>query len=271
MLPMSRSACSIKSLISTLTLAITTVLMLSVFGLAMPTRAQDADARSILAQSLAAMGASGVTTQEIDVTVLAELLNHVQSPPSSSPLRIFTKGFDRVRWEATTDRGSIVSVSASTGAYVNTSEGKRSLRPGSAVRHGIDYLPFLRLGQLLTAQDVLLETEEVTEVDGNPAYHVTVKQIYNFDEDTNRILAHTSRMELFIDTQTYLPIRVRYFLQFNDWRLDAPVDLDFSDFRSTQGAVLPFVIKHRIDGRLLSEVRITSIDFESTLDEGLFQ
>ena len=73
-------------------------------------------------------------------------------------------------------------------------------------------------------------------------------------------------MEIFLDATTLLPAAIAYNIHpDNNALLDIPVELRFSDFRSTNGTQIPFHIQKFINNSLALDLQFQSVALNTGL------
>ena len=51
----------------------------------------------------------------------------------------------------------------------------------------------------------------------------------------------------------------------------ATATIEFGDFRDVNGVKAPFMIKNMLDGRLISQVTVSKVEFNVPIEDSLFQ
>jgi hypothetical protein len=51
----------------------------------------------------------------------------------------------------------------------------------------------------------------------------------------------------------------------------ATATIEFGDFREVNGLMAPFTIKNMLDGRLISQVTVSKVEFNVPIEDSLFQ
>ena len=112
--------------------------------------------------------------------------------------------------------------------------GTTVLSVSETVGQGVENLPFLAVAKWANSPNVLVSLVGVESLDGVNAYHLTLTESRDptASPDSEKILRTVKKCDLWVDQQTNLPIRLRYYEHPSDWRRSFPVDLVFSDFRS---------------------------------------
>jgi hypothetical protein len=79
--------------------------------------------------------------------------------------------------------------------------------------------------------------------------------------------AHLSRLDLYLDSSTSLPQSLSFDIHpDNDAGLDIPITVQFSDYRSVNGSIIPFHIQRYIDNtELVLDIQLSS----ATINTGI--
>ena len=90
-----------------------------------------------------------------------------------------------------------------------------------------------------------------------PLIHLTVSQRFPYLSGNGaNLMSHLSQVEIFLDEATHLPSAILYNIHPDDNALlDIPVELQFSDYRSVNGAQIPFHIQKSINGSLTLDLQ----------------
>jgi hypothetical protein len=82
---------------------------------------------------------------------------------------------------------------------------------------------------------------------------------------------HLSQLDFFLEPSTLLPIALTYNIHpDNNALLDIPVEIQFSDYHSVNGAQIPFHIQKFINNSLVLDLQVQSATFNSGLPTSTF-
>ena len=94
-------------------------------------------------------------------------------------------------------------------------------------------------------------------VNGQPMYHL-------------RVTKNNGRaQEVFLDGKTLLESRMTMELEQGERKGQAAIE--FSNYKSIDGIMVPFTIRQTVDGQVVGEVSYDAIQFNVPMDEGLFK
>lgn len=96
--------------------------------------------------------------------------------------------------------------------------------------------------------------------------HLSISQQPADSSDTAALLQHLSQMDLYLDSSTFLPIALAFNIHPDDNALlDIPVEIRFSDYRSVNGAQVPFHVQKFLNNGLILDLQFQT----ATLNTGL--
>ena len=107
------------------------------------------------------------------------------------------------------------------------------------------WFPLFSLAACTDVQKSVVSLVGTETRNNKPLIHLTVTQRFpQLSGNGATLMAHLSQIDIFIDEATYLPSSILYNIHPDDNALlDIPVELQFSDYRSVNGAQIPFHIQ----------------------------
>jgi hypothetical protein len=72
----------------------------------------------------------------------------------------------------------------------------------------------------------------------------------------------------FIDSETWLLLKTTSMVKFEDKEVES--ETQYSDFRTVNGIVMPFIIESMSGGKMVSQVKIDNVEFDIPLEEEKF-
>jgi len=248
------------------------ILLTSAFGQTAVAPASDPNAIAALQQSLAALGTS-TANAPTSLSATATLTKYVGANSTSFAVRLEALGTDKFRRETDLPDGThvvIVRGHAGWGVSPTRTDG---LSLSQLAGSKFEDLPVLAISRWLTSANVQIQPPKPETLNGAPVVHLWVQPTAPADATAQQrsIYQETSRCEMFLDSQTYLPVRIRYYSHPNDWRLAIPVDLALSDYRPVNGVLFPFSITKYVRGVKLSSLQYQSFTLNPPLADSDFQ
>jgi hypothetical protein len=233
---------------------------------------RDPQALAILTKSFQLMARNMVLGQIGDMTVTADMVPQAQATQQVRSLKVYVKGLANVRWDVDGPDGTVTSIFVRGQAFGKGPDNRYLSLRGGIIEHGPIQFPGLYAGFLLMNSQMQIELGPEGSVVGRPAYVLRIANPPQGDGEVARILSHRSRIQLYIDKVSMLPLRLTSFIESDDdMRVTVPINLDFMDYRDLGGLLLPFRIVRKVAETPLEEIRIRSVTFNSGLADFLFQ
>jgi hypothetical protein len=102
-------------------------------------------------------------------------------------------------------------------------------------------------------------------------HHISVTQPPQDSTSISSLLTHLTQVDLFIDSTTFLPAAMSFNIHPDDNELlDIPVEVRFSDYRSVNGAQIPFHIQKFLNNGLVLDLQLDSATINTGLSSSAF-
>jgi hypothetical protein len=232
---------------------------------------RDMQAITMLQQALAALGGTGGAPSSI--TASGTYTKYAGDGSTTAyPIRLEALGNDKFRREIDLSDGTHVVIVRGASGWTVSPQATDGLSLAQRAGNNLEDLPVLALAQWLSSTNVGLRAVGAETVAGTSVFHITVQPtaLANASAHLEKVYEETSRCEIFLDPQTSLPVRIRYYVHPTDWRVAIPVDLDLSNFQSIQGVLFPSTISRYINGRKLSTTEYQAITLNVSLSDADF-
>ena len=107
---------------------------------------------------------------------------------------------------------------------------------------------------------------------GQAVEHVSVSQTSPFPDPLGGAsFQHLTKVEFFLDSTTFLPITISFNVHpDNNALLDIPVEIQFSDYRPTSGAQVPFHVQRYLNNGLVLDFQAQSVTLNTGLSSTTF-
>lgn len=225
-------------------------------------------ASTILSQSLAAQLGN---TQISDVTLIGTARRIAGSDDESGTitLKLLSTGATRLDFNFPSGpRSEFRSISNSTGHSGGWSgpDGVVHAMAGHNLVNDWGWFPLFSLAGT-NAPGFVVSMVGTETRNGQSVVHLSVsQQAPSLAADAAQLFTHLSQMEIFLDATTLLPAAIAYNIHpDNNALLDIPVELRFSDFRSTNGTQIPFHIQKFINNSLALDFQFQSVALNTGL------
>jgi hypothetical protein len=204
--------------------------------------AKDPQAFAIVQKALQVLGA-GPNTPVSSIVATGTYTTFMADGSSSSvSLSLEVLGTQKFRRAVDLSDGTHVAiVNGATGWSVSPKD-TQGLSLSQLAGNKFEDLPVLALSEWLSSPSVQLQVIGTEVLGGTTLTHVSVapKGLSSTDAHLESVYEEASRCEIYFDSATSLPVRIRYYDHPNDWREAFPVDLYLSDFRNVGGILMPF-------------------------------
>lgn len=220
---------------------------------------RDPQAISILQNALAAMGAHSAASIQ-DTLVIATTTPPADREGSPVSVTIKTKGMNMIRADSTSG-GNNDSVIYNRGReFHSSSNGWRTANSANAEHKRIEHLPALMLAYELARSDYSAAYVGQETLNGRSIHHLSLTRVSATGTGVDDILTKNSRIDLFIDSQTFLIAKISFlYMATNDWRRGYPMEIYYDDYRTMNGLLVPFHQRFVYDGQPAGEMQFTSM------------
>jgi len=101
--------------------------------------------------------------------------------------------------------------------------------------------------------------------------HVSISQQPADSSDVSALLQHLSQVDLYLDSSTFLPVAMTFNVHPDDNELpDIPIEVRFADYRSVNGAQVPFHVQRFLNNGLILDLQLQTVTFNSGLTASSF-
>jgi hypothetical protein len=108
-------------------------------------------------------------------------------------------------------------------------------------------------------------------IDSVAVQHLSITQQPFDSSDTSALLQHLSQVDLYLDSSTLLPVALAFNIHSDDnTLLDIPIEVRFADYRSVNGAQVPFHVQRFLNNGLILDLQLQTVTFNSGLTASSF-
>jgi hypothetical protein len=233
--------------------------------------AKDPQAVALVQQSLSVMGGASLSASTMDSIATGTLV--IGGPkPESFPITIKTKGTRKVRSELERPNGKGVRILNEGKAAIIRADGRvRDLTRVNTLAERVTHIPLLSL--LAEYQDPAVEVKAEAPVVAGGAAAVVVLSVVAADKnDAIDSPREATRTTFLIDAATGFIAEVHYSSHAENDPLDKrPVVIRYFDYRQVSGIWVPFRQTTYLDGRLESDLVLSSVSFGVGLSDAEFE
>jgi hypothetical protein len=134
------------------------------------------------------------------------------------------------------------------------------------------FFPVFTVGRMIASGKYVLSYVGHETQNGQAVEHVVAYQSSSFQPPAGiPTFSHLTQMDLFLDSSTLLPASLSFNVHpDNNAGLDIPVEIQFSDYRPVNGALIPLHIQKSINNSLALDLQFTSAVLNSGLSAADF-
>jgi hypothetical protein len=242
------------------------------FALAQNSLASDPQAVALAAKSIAALTGGAAIG---DVTLAGSVISVAGSTNKTGSVTLLAKGTTESRIDASLSDGNRSDIrNTSTG----TPEGAWVIGSGVS-SHYASHNCWTDAAWFFPALSSLSQTENPNFVfsyigeeqrNGLPVQHIQAYQL-SAAGLTNSPVPTLSKLDFYLDPNSYLPLAVAFNSHTDqDMNTNIPTEIDFANYQSVNGIVVPFHFQRILNGTVILDVTVTSAVFNTGLADSLF-
>jgi hypothetical protein len=231
--------------------------------------APDAQAAALLQRSFAALS-GGQSLSDVTLSGTARHIAGSDDESGTGVLKATSGGSSRADLSLPSGKWSEIltaSLTRPSGTWSGPDGVSHAMAYHNLLSGSVWFCPAFPIAQSLSASGYLAAYVGHETYNGQAAEHVSVSQISLLSIPHSGVtLQHLSQVDLFIDSTTYLPAALTFNMHpDNNASLDIPIEVRFSDYRSVNGAQVPFHVQKYMNGSLILDFQAQS----ATLNSGL--
>jgi hypothetical protein len=244
-----------------------------------PTVAQNDDRASVqglslLRQSLSAMAPSGTTT-DVTLSGTARRIAGSDDETGTAVLKGLASGAARTDLSLSSGRRSEVqnlSTTAPAGSWSGPDGVAHAMAFHNLLTEPSWFFPAFAISRRLSATGYVVTYVGHETRNGRAVEHVAVSQTPAFpDPPDGPTFAHLTQIDFFLDSTTFLPVAIAFNIHpDNNALLDLPIEVRFSDYRSFNGAQIPFHVQRFLNNGLILDFQAQTATLNTGLSAGLF-
>ncbi len=230
---------------------------------------KDPLAVEIIKKSIEAMGGAGALASIQDSTAEGTLSIFRGNASTTASITIKTRGPNLIRTEVTSGGKQRIHIQRRDLAWLIEGGKSRALPLHNTYNRHVEHIPLFSQLQGHGNPDVTLKHLGLGRL-GNSQVHI-IDYLREDPPGRRSGLSQFSLVEFLIDSSSFLPLRVRYFLRADkDAQAKIMVENVYSDYRQVGGVVLPFQMDRFLGAQKALSLKITSIAFNRGLGDDQF-
>jgi hypothetical protein len=134
------------------------------------------------------------------------------------------------------------------------------------------WFPAITLSNLCTSARMVFTYVGMENRNGHSVQHLTAKQHFpNLKGKSATLMQHLSEMDIYLESSTSLPVSLVYNIHpDSDAGVDIPVEIDFSDYRTSNGMQIPFHVQKYLNNVLSLDLQFQSVAVNTGLAASAF-
>ncbi len=135
------------------------------------------------------------------------------------------------------------------------------------------WFPAFTLSSLLSAPNAVFIYVGQETRNGQSVIHVIASQQFPaLSGDGATLMQHLTQADIFLDPSTNFPVALAFNTHpDNNALLDIPIEIRFSDYRSVNGAQIPFHVQKFLNNSLMLDLQFQTATLNSGLTSATFQ
>lgn len=236
-----------------------------------PTR--DPQAVTILTQCLQAAGGTQTIAAIQDFTGAGTITFNWANENVSGSVTVKGRGTGQFRLDADLANGKLSwAVNKGDGFYNELDGSTRHIFYSNAVNFGSLTLPYIYIAASLSDPSTSISYVGVNLQESQKAYDVRIQKLFPTNQDPTGILSKLTRKDFFIDTQTFQVLRISDMVHPEKVAtIDIPHEMQFSQYQTVNGVVVPFSIAEITDGQHTYTIQLNRLTFNSGLQDSDFE
>jgi hypothetical protein len=233
------------------------------------TAVNDPGTISLLNQALTVAGGTKLLASIEDLTAIGEITFYFAGEETKGVATIWARGADQFRLDANLPDGMrSVVYHRMEGALKEPDGTVRQIPPHNTINLGILSFPQLNLLASLSASATEVSFIGMSTVNERNAYQIKIQRHFSKEFDSIGWITKLCNVDFFIDAATGLILKTQD-MTHPDYTLteDLSHEIEFDDYVAVKGINLPSLIREKILGQTIWEVRLMAISFDNGLSD----
>jgi hypothetical protein len=234
---------------------------------------RDPQGIAILTQTLSAAGGIQTISPLQDYSAAGNITYYWARKEVQGSVVVKGRGTNQFRLDATLQAG-VRSWAVSNGAgFVKEPDGAtKPIFYQNTVNFGSLTFPFPCLVAVLEDSSISVSYVGLETKEGQPVQHVQTKKIFPSNIDPRGVFSKLTTRDFFVDPTTFRIVSTLDMVHPDDaYTIDHPHEMFFSDYRSTNGALVPFSMTETVSGQRTYTLQLNQISFNTGLSDSDFE
>lgn len=238
-----------------------------------PAAQRDTQAIAVITKALNAAGGLNTLTAIQDFTASGTVAYNWGDSPVQGNVTVKGRGLMQFRLDATLPEGVHSWVMNNGSALEKHQDSTITPLPFPLTqRPANSTFPFFRILSALQDTSWSISSVETVEYSGQKAYDITLQRVYTRGSDPSGFKSRATKADFVIDPNTFLVLSVRDRAYSRDGDPgDAPHEMQFSNYHSFNGVLVPSSITELIGGQQTVTIQLNQFTFNSGLTDSDFE
>ncbi len=233
---------------------------------------RDAYALSILGQALNAAGGAARLAAIQDFTGIGSITYNWAREAVPGTVTVYGKGLSQFRMDANVAAGTrSFVVNGQAGSLIAPNSPKTKLPVYSVMTAGSLTFPAARIANVLSDSSISISYSGLIAWNGSQVYRVHAAPPLDPALNLGATLSGLGEFDLYLDPISYQVVGFAEKVWWgNDLRQAYLHEIQFSNYTSTAGLSVPFLITEKFGGQQTWSITLSSLTFNSGLSDALF-
>jgi hypothetical protein len=237
-----------------------------------PTIQRDQQALTVLTQVLATAGGQAVLGAIQDITGTGTITYYWAGDEVQGTVTVKGRGVGQFRLDAILSNGTRSwAVNNGTG-FEKEPDGTTSQIPyHNTLNFGNLTFPLYFLSAVVQDTSTSITYVGMETKNGSQVHHIRAQKVFGRDADPSGILGKLTRRDFFVDCTTFQVVATLDMVHpARASTLSYPREMQFSDYRTINGILVPFSIMEVATGQRTYSIQLTQVTFNSGLQDSDF-
>src|SRR5690348_13014356 len=134
------------------------------------------------------------------------------------------------------------------------------------------FFPTFLISRALSTVSYAITTADAETKDGIAVQHIAVYRQASQGDPNATLTQNLSRTDIYLNSSTLAPVAIDFNIHpDNDALTNIPMEIEFSNYQNTQGALVPYHIQRYVQNGLTLDVTVTSVQLNTGIAATDFQ